>query len=236
MRLSEVFDYLSQGELAHLDLGGNTSGDIDTDNYTKVITNLNLALAELHKRFPVKVRELVLRQQDHIAEYNLNAKHAVTNPYGTDDSQYPKYIDDSAYSPFTDDILIIEAVFNELGEEVPLNDENKIWSVFTTSPTTLAIPYPDSNNALFIQYRAAPVKIPTTVVDPSTVEIDLPVQYAEALLNYVAHRIFSSMNMNSPEATNYYSKFEASCKMLENTGMTQRSNPTNMRLENNGWL
>jgi hypothetical protein len=69
-----------------------------------------------------------------------------------------------------------------------------------------------------------------------TAEINIPPQMTEALVSYVAYRVFAAINMNSAEAVNYYAKFEAACALINNLGLWHKDSRTNMRLENSGWL
>ena len=72
------------------------------------------------------------------------------------------------------------------------------------------------------------------------VEIELPDTHLDALLCYVAARLFNptglSGNTGFHEGNNYMSKFEAACALLENDGFENQENQENYRLHRNGWV
>jgi len=230
MLLSEFKEYLAYGELSQLNVGDLL---VNNDHFPRMISGINLGLLELYKRFPINVKELVVQLVENRTNYVLHSSFAESKmPIDGNPANY--YIKDSVYYPFTDDILIIETVFNEYGEELPLNDENMQYSLFTTGHNIIHHPYPENENAIFIQYRASANKLDLTATD--TTIIDIPPQFVEPLVNFVAYRMFAAINMNSAEAVNYYTKFENSCVLLDKLGMVHKDHKTNMRLENQGWV
>lgn len=230
MLLSEFKEYLAYGELSQLNVGDLLT---DTTHFPRMISSINLGLTELYKRFPIKLSEVNIQLNDAITQYVISSQHAETNmPEDADPTYY--YVKDSIFYPFTDDLVSIEAIFNEYGEEIPLNDENMKYSLFTSGYNVITHPYPSSDNAILVQYRASPTKLSMEADD--TANIDIPPQFTEALVNYVAYRMFAAINMNSAEAVNYYAKFEAACALINNLGLWHKDSRTNMRLENAGWL
>ena len=231
MLLSEFKEYLTYGELSQLNAGALLT---DATQYQRLITSINLGLIELHRRFPIKTSEVTVQLWEHITEYTIHSSNAESQMplLGNSDDYYVK---DSSFYPFRDDILQIVQIFNEAGEEVPLNDENMLNSLFTSGHNVIHHPYPDSANAITIMYHCIAPKLSVESMDDE-VNIDIPQQFTEALLNYVAYRMFAAINMNSTEATNYYAKFETACALLTNFGLTNRVNMTNMRLETSGWV
>lgn len=236
MRLSELFDYLNYGELSQLSIGGNDQGVLDLSNQAAVITHINLGLVELYKRFPIKLREVTVQQIEYLTTYHLDARYALSNPHNTDNGSFPKYIIDSPFEPFTDDVLLIEAISDEACEWYTLNDESDCRTIITNGAASINTPDPASEAALFIHYRAAPEKISVSVADPSATVVPITDQYIEPLLNYVAYRAFAAFNMNNPETVGYYQKFEASCALLDQKGMRHKDAIANSRLGLNGWL
>lgn len=230
MLLSEFKEYLAYGELSQLNVGELLQDDT---HFPRMISAINLGLTELYKRFPVKLSEVTIQLNDSVTQYHIHSSKAESNmPEGGNPVDY--YVKDSIFYPFTNDLVQIEAVFNEDGEEIPLNDENMKYSLFTMGHNVIHHPYPEDENAIFIQYRAAAPKLAMDADD--TAEIDIPPQFTEALVSYVAYRMFAAINMNSAEAVNYYAKFEAACALINNLGLWHKASNTNMRLENSGWL
>lgn len=233
MLLSDIFDYLIHGELSQLSL--TKSGVIDVDDYPRIITNINLGLIELYKRFQLLTKNMPMDLRTTITRYNLHSNYAQTN---TASAEPIKYLIDSVDEPFLDDILLITHVYDSDGIELPLNDLNAEWSVFTPSPFILEVPTLTEDISIVFSYRANPPIINYDIVtDPTEVEIALPVQFLEALTAYVAWRMFSPINVGEKaEANSYYAKFEASCALINDLGMLNMDNNRNQRFYENGWV
>lgn len=239
MYLSEVFDFLSFGELAHLSIGGGDKSQIGIEiiDYPKVITNINMGLIELHKRFVIKESELTLQLYNQITTYYLKSEYAASN---TTSTQTYKYILDATQAvPFQDDIMVLTHVFDELGDEFLLNDIDDTTSLYTPTQNTLQVPFPSDDQTLLITYRASPSRIDYAgLEDPSTEEIDLPDQFFEPLCAYVAYRMLAGMNIGevNAQANFYHQKFEAACQLIQNQGMYVANTAANSRFGENGWL
>ena len=239
-------------------------GDMDTmtinvEDYPKIIPSLNLALTELYKRFPIRIEEVIIRQEPQISTYYLHSRYAMTN----DKSSEPiKYIHDSVYEPFTDNVLRIEQVFNELGTEIPINtnidygedeDYNSLkyepylgtsvdydfQSIVTPTYNSLQIlPHPVGQNNLLVKYRASHhlIKVSANLV-PGETEVDVPLSMLEPLLLYVGGRIHANMHGEDPNSgAGFIAKFEASCKKIEDLNLFNKGNVNNTKLERTGWV
>lgn len=227
MNISDLLSYLKYGELSQLVSAGVTTRD------TQIITNINLGLIELYKRFPIKLSEVIVQLNSRRTHYTISSAHAESNkPIDGNSDDY--YVMDSLYYPFKDDLNQIEVVYNEEGEELPLNDENLTYSLFTVGHNVLLHPYPENENAISVIYRAS---APLLVVDGELTQIvEIPDHLLELLTTYVAYKTFASISLNSPEATGYFTKFEASCNLINNLGLISKPSNTNLRLEINGWV
>lgn len=212
MLLSEVFTYLAQGELRNLTLGGDGNGIIPEKHYPTIIGHINLALTELHTRFPLKERELMVQQFDELEFYKLSSEYSVSS--GTADTLY---IIDTVANPFTNDIIRLETAFNEIGEEVPLNDYTDNRSIFTPAYDFVQIPEPVGTNTTVFIYRANHTMIPLDTTDPTTVQVDIPYTFLEALMFYVAYRAYSNKSGNEGQAmsSTYKIKYESACEFLQ---------------------
>lgn len=237
MKLSEVFEMLQYGELYNLSL----SGDIDDpkgikqEDYPLLINHINLALTDLHTKFNLKEREVVIQQYDDIAYYELDSRYAQTN---TESTEPVKYIMDSEYEPFLDDVIRINAAFNEVGCELPINDENDCRSLFLNSYKRIQVPSPDSENALFITYRANHPKLSSSNPDLNA-EVSVPSYCVEALLSYVASRVHGQRTSQESQglAVNLMSKYTLICQQLEEKNVLHNSpSNTNYKLGERGWV
>lgn len=241
--LNEIFDDLTYGELAQLYVGGAESDGIPIAEYPKVISAVNLALTALYSRFPLNEKEVDIQQYDSITEYHLDVKYAVSN---TGSTEPIKYIIDTVEDPFLDDLIRITAAYDEVGNEVPLNDEDsvnitdgKTNSWFTPSYDSIQIPTPVSTNKCSFVYRAKHVKIPLNTSDIPSVEVLIPESLREALLSYVGARIYSARGNESALGLSQalYSKYEGICVQVEQKNLLLNgSSNTNTKLENNGWV
>ena len=119
MYLNELFDQLTYGELSQLEYGGVDNEGITQEDHKRILPHINLALTELHKRFLIREEEVTIRCYDHIETYVLDSKYAATN---TESTEPYKYIHDTVFEPFVDNVLRIEKVFNEDGQELFLNE------------------------------------------------------------------------------------------------------------------
>lgn len=236
MYLSELFNHLSYSELTQLSVGGEPQGVINSANQANIITHLNLGLLELYKRFPIKLNSVSIQQTLGITNYVLDSSYAVTNPKSTDDVAFPKYIIDSAEAPFTDDVLMIDRIVDELNEELPFNDENYSNSIITLDYNVINVPEPELEYLITVSYRATPPKIAIDTFDADTTQIPIGSQYLEALINFIAYRCFASFSQNSPETVNYYQRFEMACNLIRREGLVYKDLPRNVRLDNQGWL
>ena len=237
MTLDEIFDQLSFGELSQIRPGGFfTAGEVVPDeDQRQVITHLNLALTELHKRFWLSSKELNVQLYPHISTYTLDKRYAVQNKLST---YMPKYIIDSMYQPFNNDLLKIEMVFNECGECVPLNDRTNPNSLYTPQWNSIQVPMPYEGAAILVQYRADHEKIEwEPMLDPTKVQVDIPMGLMEPLCLFIGHRAYRALNSDGgQENMNYYQQFEAACQKAIDMGLQVTANTTNMKLDHYGWV
>jgi len=234
MTLDQIFDQLTYGELASLAIGGVNESKILVKDYPNVISHINLGLTELYKRFTIKTEEVIIQQYEQIETYYLDSKYAESN----DESVEPiKYIMDSVFEPFTDNVLKIQEVYDEAGELLFKNDSEQHWSIYTPTYNSIQLPYPINDNNLSVIFKANHAKISPTITDPTVVELELPISHLEALLFYVASRIYSGMGTaeSIQESSNYLMKFEESCKKLDSLGLTIRDETTNIKLHTRGF-
>lgn len=234
MYLSEFFDQLTYGELAGLAIGGIDSGGIQPANYPRIINNINSGLIELYTLFPLKASEIFIQLYEHISLYVLHSDYAETNVAST--KPY-KYILDSTDFPFTNDLLVIDNVFSESGDEYPLNESDEDFSVFTPSYNTLQVPFSADENTISVVYRAAPILLPTTGVTPTTIDVPIPYSLLSCLVAYVLHKIHSSIGSGEGnQAGIYYNKYKELVAIARNEGMLNTDTNLNRRLNNAGWV
>ena len=248
MKLTDVFNQLTTSELSQNFIGGSEEGQINEANYPKVVNLINLGLTALYKRFYLKEGRVQLAMVPGRSIYPIHSKYAVGN---TKSRELVKYLQDTVTDRFTDNILKIETVLTDAGEEIPLNDVLDTLSITTTSPTILRIPaalvaqgqsLPDKykTSELTVVYRANHPQIDALapVFFPEQIELELPESHLEALLLFVASRANTPGGLVNEfnAGNNYASKYEMECSRLEQFNLQIDHNTSNHRLIRNGWV
>jgi len=248
MKLKEVFDQLTYGELSQLSIGGGEAGVINESNYARVLAHVNLGLTALHKRFLLKEREVMLALQPGRLTYPIHSSFAASN-YKSRETV--RYLVDSQSDQFADDIYKIERVYTSKGFEMGLNDKEDPYSLHTPSYSvlqvpakivtpTLDVPVELQSATLRIVYRAGHPHIVMGLSQfaPERVNVDIPDSYLEALLLFVASRVHTPTGLTNElnMGNNYSAKYEAECQKLEvyNLRVDQGSQPD--RAARNGWV
>jgi hypothetical protein len=237
MLLSDLFKTLTYGELSQLSFGGVEDSGIQEEDYPRIISHIQLGLTELYKRFPLRIEEIIIQQEDHIQTYYLEPQFAQTN---TESTEPYKYIMDSEYQPFKNNVLKIERVFNEQGEELFTNDDAEYWSVHTPTYNSIQVPYPEKENAMSVEYRANHPKIiiGPTGEDTLNQEINISGSHLEALLYYVGARVYATNPSlaQAQDGMTYMGKFEASCQKIAELNLINKDNRSNQKLYMRGFV
>lgn len=229
MYLEELYEDLANGELrAH---AWAMNGTIADEHKEKIVSNLNVCLTDLYTRFPLLTKQLTLIQHSGITEYVLTREYAQTNK---ESLQPIKYIYDTDKDPFQGNVLRIESVFDEIGDELVLNAEQGCKVALTPAPDVLEIPNPVETNALFVNYRTRPNKVTT-----STIDIPVPEQFRPAILAYVAYRAYSGssdVNQNALALANFQ-RYELLCSQYVNANMINTDESVELcNFTNGGWV
>lgn len=234
MKIKRIIEHLETGILSKINLGGNTTMGITSYNYPTIISAIELGLIELSQHFNLRQREVFIKQEDHIKIYELDIKYAVTNTASTE--QY-KYIKDSTDNPFTGDILRIEAVYNELGQELRLNDDSDPDSLYTPSLISIQVPKPNKENSLSVIYSAGTAELRKTGNDVLEQEVYLPQVLLQSLLLFVASQIV--LGKDSLEAKNesmiFERKYREAVALAMNYGANLKDGTVNTNVERNKW-
>jgi hypothetical protein len=234
MLVSDILARLSRGPLSNLAIGMDGAGTIQTDKIPTVIDYLNQALLHLHSRFILNEKQVIVAQDDLISLYKLNSANSVrTVPTG--------YIQDADPQPaFTNDVLKILGIYDDVGLEFPLNDEGTHNSLFTPRFDTIQVPEPKTGNTMFVLYQAGPVAIdPLGGASALAQDIDIPVILQEALVDWCGYKVFSSMNGQEHlvKAKDLFFQYEAVCKEIEDKDMLSMSvSKTSTKFSDRGFV
>lgn len=236
MMLQDIFDQLTHGELSQLYVGGdNATEGIREADKPRMIAHIQLALTALHKRFRLKEKQFTLQLQDGRSSYVLKRSFAQSND---ESAELVKYIEDTE-QPFMDDLLRVDRVLDDKGNELVLNVSGDPCALRTPSYNTLVVPDTLESETLTVVYRADHPKINAIVGQyvSFTEEIDLPATHLEPLLYFVASRVMNPVGISSEfhEGNNYAAKYEQACQALEMHGFQQDNSGTRERFQTNGW-
>ena len=211
MLLSDLFKYLSNGELSQFSMGTDNSGKIAEKDYEKVIAHINLGLTNLHTRLPLKQAQVIIRLSE-----NKNV--------------YPLPVND---------VLKIEEVYSEAGTAFALNDPANEDSLYTPAYNVLQVPNPTNGTQIAVLYRANHKPLPMKKgIDPMSIEVDIPDTLIEALMTYVVSRVMQSRGTaeSISEANAYTQRYELLVQQLQMAGALSVDRPTNTRMRDNGWV
>jgi len=237
--LQEMFDDLAMGVLANLPLVDHTTQRIKTTSYAKVTSYVNLALTALYKRFLLRVDEVVIQLHRNMTRYPLRVPFAYSNIGSTEPI---KFIVDTFDNPFKADIIKIESVYSELGENFPINDSHQHYPIFTPEfDVVTALPTGDMPQALWIKYRARfPKLVVESTDDPETIQLNITDAILDALYARIAAQAYKGINGEESETSasrSYEFKYELECKRLEIENVL--ANDNNSSAENfrsKGWI
>jgi len=235
MLLRDLYQNLSHGELRHMFLGLDGSGEIDLNDQARIINFANRGLKRLYTRFVHEKGYVGLEVHKDIRTYKLTNEHAVSN---VDPANLEtRYILDSADDPFTGEIVKVMSVRNdeseyELDKDLRVNDRDGFPLVKTTSYNTLYLKDPLTDFiepaetlpvVLTLEYQKLHPHIPNNAVE--TTEIALLPMLEEALVFFVAGRIFSAMpsESNMLQAQTCFKEYERLCLMTEEDDLVQES-------------
>lgn len=232
MQLATIFEALTYGELKQLSIGGADEDGIYPKHSDEVLAHLNMAMVSLYSKFPLQERELILRTNINQTKYLLTSANAISqDPSG--------YIVDTVDDPFTDDILRINAVFDQMGHEVSINDEHTFNSIFLPTYNTVQIPYTTGLEDYYFIYRVKPPKVEVpSGSTPSDVEVAIPEILLEPLLTYISARAHNARggDKGKQEGAFAMQQYEQMCKELEVRNVFNNSLTNgNRKVELNGW-
>lgn len=225
MYISNYIEFLINGELQSLAV--KDVGDLDPNaavppttaqkaNQDKIRTYLNLANLELHKKFNISQKQMVL-----------------------------DYVRDGEEYKIPDDYLHVISCTWEDGEEIPINNgkidldpitnKDMNFSVMFNNPKYATIKGNDKDDRknVILTYAAAPAIAKTT-----RAYLEIPQVYTEALLNYAAYKAHAAVNGDiKAENNTYFMRFKDSCTQIQMSGLVNPDNlDTNTKLEERGFI
>ncbi len=223
MKVYEYIEFLVNGEISMLavaNVGDMTPGvspapsTLQVSNQVKILSYVNLANIELHKKFNILQKDMDLDFALAGEEFKLG-----------------------------DDFLHATSCTFTDGVEIPINNDktdivdgvdNNV-SVMFKDPAKAVIKGTDKDGRtdMILTYTAAP-KLAKTI----NVNLGLPQLYTEALLNYAAYKAHVALKGDMKSENNtYYLRFAESCKQINLLGLRNPDNlDTNTKLTDRGFI
>lgn len=165
------------------------------DDNAAIVSYVNLALQALYNRFTLKVSEQIIPLKSYKAEYKLNP-----------------------------DVMVIEGIYDENGDEFDLDNEGSAFSIFQVDFETIQVPNPSVGATLSVIYKPAPPTILYVDETSLTQKIPIPPQLTEPLLHYIGYRAHGSMDGNiKAENNTHYMRFVASCDRIDAAGLVRKA-------------
>lgn len=235
--LQDIFIDLSGGEFSNLRIGAFSIEDPESEPdpraYLQLIRHVNLGLTALYTEFFLRSDSVIIDLDDTISEYHVDYRWATSNAASTEPI---KYIADTVANPFGDNLLKIEEIYDEEGTKLPLNDPDDDESLYTTRFDTIQHPTPATGNSIEVLYRADhPTIAYSAGMDPADVYVEVPRQLREALLYYVAARVYAGINSEKPEANDYWQKYLTKVQDTHRQGLYIQTDIDNARFSEGGW-
>ena len=176
----------------------------------QVYSLLNLALIDVYGKFDMLQEEQIITMQDGVFRYRLQ-----------DNSQRL--------------LRVIGKTEKDCDpEELPINDSNNDKSVFTPQPYILHVPKPIDQEILSCIISVTPPIVTKSNID--TLDLIVPPQLLEPIVNYVGYRAYLSVNGdNAYEHSAHYQRYLRSIQEVYQRGLTHFSILTNTKTTDRGF-
>jgi hypothetical protein len=232
MNSEQFLDQLTNEELRNASTReADDPSVIKTSIKTSLIGYMNRGLTDLHTRFLLKEKSLLLLTRVGISTYPIRPEYARKN--GTFNG--PRHIDDFNGEDFSDDFIKINGLYDYRGTAIPLNDTNCVHSAFTPEFDVIQIPAVFPSNFFSITYQ---VSHPLITEENLQDELEIPRFLEEPLKFYVAGKFFNHLNgeAHTLKGREYMAYYENACQKVVDKDMTGISEiPTNLKLEYRGF-
>ena len=215
--LSELYRQLRDVELFYEPMGTRELNERDHEIINSYISG---ALDYMYSRFPLKTQDLILSPLAGKTEYLISSKFAVSNTA----SPETKYIQDSPMKPFTDDWLLLLDCYDEMGRQIPVNNQNRLDGILTLAYNVIQIPMPLVDRQLELTYQAKHPKL-TGEMDQ---ELEISPALIPAIAQYIAYRRLAAKadERSIQQSINYYQQFQLSVEGLLASNMLNTDNRT----------
>jgi hypothetical protein len=230
----EIMQNLTFGELSQYSIGGLEDGRIAVTNYPRVMAAINRGVGEIQKDLSINEGSVRLALIPGIVTYPINSEHSVVTGTST-----TRFVDDSVYAPFEDDILRILAVYDKGGTELPINVSNRSDTVYVPAHNVIQVPAVKEGDILGVVYtRLTRPTVVTTAAEASTAVLPIPDYTLTALYAYVASVMSAGITTGQEIADSqvWTNKYNAAIAQIKLTPSVAPDDYTNTKLTDNGFI
>lgn len=213
LTLEKMLNKLALGELSGSSAVCDvTQGTLEEKYIPTVVSYLNDGLLELHSKFILRRKQVIILPAQGRDMYHICSDNAIKGDIAAISSE--KYIIDSDENPFIDDLITVIDVFDQTGCEICMDDREDPKSIHTVDYDTLQINTCWAGQLLPVIYQAMHEELSHSTLDQ---RIRLMPFLRRALENYVAYRLFSSMNgaENLGKSQDAFARYESICNEAE---------------------
>ncbi len=143
-------------------------------------------------------------------------------------------VDDATYTMAADYLYMVYAEDN-LGVEIPINDEFSEYSIFEPAPFSIFVVKDDLKFAESTEIYVTYVAVPPLLTDVSDT-IPMGYQFLQALLMYIAYKAKNPVATAQEAGTNSdYINFLGACREIRNQGLITSDNQSNYKHDTRGF-
>lgn len=227
-----LFDALSASELRNLGFGSIVEDGIEQKDLGTIIPIMNSGLRMIYTEIPLKVSQIHFKTRPFQTIYKFSSANSrskggfILDGYG-----------DSG--EFLDDLLKIDRVDDEMGNEYPINDRLMNNSIYTPEYNKIEIPFIGRHpRILRLTYRASHKPIPMLPINEVVnVEMELPESLINALCIYIGSNIRAGLVKGDNVSVTGVdlSSFMMEIMRLKKTNLFLRDVSTNLIFEFTGF-
>lgn len=230
----QIMENLTYGELAQYAVGGAKTGGIVLENYPRIMSAINRGVNEIQKDLSLNENTVRLKMIEGILTYPIHSKYSMVT--GT---EVHKFVDDSIYAPFEDDILRIMQIFNKQGVELPINKRNRVETVYVPQHNVIQHPYAKDGDILGVVYtRMTRPTIVTTVAEAKSTVLPIPDYALAALYAYVASKMTAGITTEQEisDSQVWMNEYKTKIAEMKHTPSIPADSTENTKLTDNGFV
>jgi len=230
----QIMSNLTYGELSQYAVGGANQGQVLEKDYPRVMSAINRGVNEIQKDLSVHEGSIRLRLIEGVLTYPIHSQHSMVT--GT---HVHKFVDDSTYEPFEDDILRILRVYDKGGTELPINEHNLSNTIYVPAHNVIQHPFVIDQDILGVVYsRFSKAVTVTTAEEAASTYLAIPDPTLSALYAYVASIMSAGITtaQEISDSDKWRAEYEARIAKLKYNPATPPESYSNTKLTDNGFV